>query len=383
MAVTADPRQEAAFRALPRKLGLDAIVAMSPESFTGVSGVKIETMTSIRPRQAFAILPAAGEPELLVCSIERTWTASQSWIPTINTYVEFVQHPMDMLAERLTALGATHGRVGIDADYLPMASYQRLMQLLPGLQLVDSSAEIGAIRVIKTPTQIAVLEHAARGTHRAALEAMQASRLGDTEITMVQRIADGMIRYGADMALFLYLLTGDRTTTSHGKPSDRRINESEIIRFDVGGVYGAFASDFARTYSTGNPTALQRQTYAALRQVQGSAIDAIRPGAVAEDIWALCRDEYARHGIAFRMPLVGHSLGLEIHENPILRPGEKTRLAPGMVLNVEVSTSDATNTYYHTEDLLVVTEDGYRLLTLGLAPPEIPVIGTVVTPALA
>jgi Xaa-Pro aminopeptidase len=370
-----DPTREAAFRKLPEKLGLKAIVAVSPESFTGVSGAKIETMVSIRPRQAFAIIPAIGDPELLVCTIERTWTASQTWISNINTYAEFVQDPIDVLAEKLTNRGITEGCIGIDADYLPLSSYHRLMEHLPHLELVDTSAAVGAIRAIKTADEIHTMEQAARGTHQAALQAMQASKVGDTEITMVQRIADGMIRNGAERALFLYLLSGDRTTVSHGRPSDRVTKESEIVRFDVGGVYGSFYSDFARTYSTGNPTLLQRQTYAALRKVQGMAIDAVRPGVPAEDLWALCRDAYATNGLAFRMPLVGHSLGLEIHETPILRSGEKTKLAPGMVLNIEVSTTDETNTYYHTEDLLVVTQDGHRLLTLGLAPPEIPVIG--------
>jgi Xaa-Pro dipeptidase len=378
MSGKSDVARRAEFLALPEKLGLKALVAMSPESFTGVSGVKIETMVSIRPRQAFAIVPVGGEPELLVCTIERTWTASQTWISNINTYAEFRQDPIDMLADRLTGLGIKSGRIGIDGDYLPLTSYLRLAERLPSLEMVDTSAEVGAIRAIKTADEIDVMERAVRGTHQAALEAMQASKVGDTEIAMVQRIADGMIRNGAERALFLYLLSGDRTTVSHGRPSNRVIKESEIVRFDVGGVYGAFYSDFARTYSTGNPTPLQRQTYAALRRVQGLAIEAIRPGVPAENIWELCRDAFATNDIAFRMPLVGHSLGLELHETPVLRPGEKTKLAPGMVLNIEVSTTDETNTYYHTEDLLVVTDDGHRLLTLGLAPPEIPVIGEAV-----
>lgn len=376
--MTVQPVQEKALRELPRKLGLQAIVAISPENFAGVAGVKIDTMVLIRPRQAFAILPAQGEPELMVCAIERTWTASRSWISTINTYREFLQHPMDMLAERLTALGLAEGRIGIDADYLPLASHQRLMQRLPGLTLVDTSDELAAIRAIKTPAQVAILEEAAKGTHRACLEAMQASRLGDTEIQMVSRIGDGIVRHGAERPFFLYLLSGDRTTVSHGLPSDRKLQESEIIRFDVGGNYGAFLSDFARTYSSGKPTDLQRRTYAALHAVQRAAIAAVQPGVPAEEIYALCAREYAKHGLTFRMGLVGHSLGVELHESPVLRPGEAAPLLPGMVLNIEVSVMDEANTYYHLEDLLVVTETGHRLLTLGLAPPEIPCIGEAV-----
>lgn len=378
MATRIDPAREAELRGLPAKLGLDAIVAISPENFAGVADAKIDTMVLIRPRQAFALLPARGEPELMVCAIERSWTASQSWIQTINTYREFINDPMDMLAERLTALGIGSGRIGIDGDFLPLASYQHLMSRLPGLKVVDTSAALTEIRAIKTPAQIAILEAAAKGTHRATLDAMQASRIGDTELEMVKRIGDGILASGAERSFFLYLLSGDRTAISHGLPSDRKLKESEIIRFDVGGNYGIFSSDFARTYSSGNPTALQRQTYRSLREIEEIAINAVKPGVPAESVWEICRDEYAKRGLTFRMGLVGHSLGVELHEAPVLRPGEKIPLRPGMVLNVECSVMDELGTYYHLEDLLVVTEGGYRLLTLGLAPHEIPCIGEVV-----
>jgi Xaa-Pro aminopeptidase len=378
MPIPADPVQEKTLRELPRRLGLDAVVAISPENFAGVAGVKIDTQILIRPRQAFAILPAQGEPELMVCAIERTWTASQSWIETIHTYREFLNHPMDMLADRLEALGIGSGRIGIDADFLPLASYQHLMRRLPGLTLVDTHDEVTAIRAIKTPRQIDILERAAMGTHRATLDAMQATRLGDTELEMVGRIGDGIARSGAEKPFFLYLLSGDRTAISHGLPSDRKLKESEIIRFDVGGIYGAFCSDFARTYSSGNPTPLQRRTYAALCEVEAMAIEAVKPGVPAEAIYNLCRDEYPRHGLTFRMGLVGHSLGVELHEKPVMRPGETRPLLPNMVLNVECSVLDEEGTYYHVEDLIVVTETGHRLLTLGLPPREIPVIGEAV-----
>jgi Xaa-Pro aminopeptidase len=63
----------------------------------------------------------------------------------------------------------------------------------------------------------------------------------------------------------------------------------------------------------------------------------------------------------------------------MLRPGDKTPLTPGMVINIEPGTRDEQGSMYHTEDLLVVTEDGFRLLTLGFAPRELPVIGQTIS----
>ena len=83
-----------------------------------------------------------------------------------------------------------------------------------------------------------------------------------------------------------------------------------------------------------------------------------------------------RRGIPARgnRPTRAHGFGIELHEDPMLRPGDKTVLKEGMVFNVEPFGFDKDGIGYHLEDLMVVTESGNRLLTHGLAPTEIPVI---------
>jgi hypothetical protein len=78
----------------------------------------------------------------------------------------------------------------------------------------------------------------------------------------------------------------------------------------------------------------------------------------------------------FRLMGADAEHGLELHEPPMMRPGEQTLLQPGMVINIEPMLRDsATGLLMHTEDLVEVTETGARVLTLGLAPDEIPFIG--------
>lgn len=361
--------------ALPGRLGLDAVVAMSPENFCYAAGVFIITVGLIRPRQAYAIIPAKGDPLTVVCSIERNLTQNESWIKTIRTYTEFVDHPIDALTEALKELGLEKGKIGLDLDYLPLTSYQRLAANLPGLSLVNTTEDIARIRVIKTPAEIGFMERATRQTHRAAIDAMAASRLGDSEQTIAGRIAANILANGADGTKFICFSSGPRTAQAHAHATERVPQESEIIRFDIGGTYGAWSSDFARTYSTGNPSRLQRETYRKLWDIHTSTIDMVRPGVTAEEIFYFSREIYKKHGLPAHQALVGHSFGIELHENPVLRPGDKTRIEPGMVLNIEPSVFDAERSCYHIEDLLVVTDNGSRLLTLGLPPQELPVLG--------
>ena len=359
---------------LPAQLGLDAIVMMSPENFAYASGTNIITVRLIRPRHGYVLVDSKGA-ELIVCSIEKTLAESESWIRDLVVYTEFVDVPVEVLAERLKAHGISSGRIGIDLDYLPKADFDRLAQLLPGVEWVNTTEEVAKIRAVKTASEVDKLKAATIATHQAVLEAMAASKLGDTESEMAGRIMQGMLDRGADGILFICFASGDRTNQPHAHATSRVPKASEIIRFDVGATWGPWASDFARTYSTGAPSQLQKDTYRKLSEIQQETIDFIRPGVTAEAIFDVCKQGYAKRGLKFHMPHIGHSFGLELHESPMLRPGEKTVIAEGMVLNIEPMVIDEENNAYHIEDLVEVRADGNRLLTLGLAPREIPVIG--------
>jgi len=363
-------------KGLPQSAGVDVVVGLSPENFAYLAESWIFTTRTLPPRQAIALIFAAGDPVVLVCNIERSHPEEESWVRDIRTYVEFAEHPMDALAAILSERGVAKGRIGVDLQFLPQASFQRLSQLLPEAQFIDTTDIVAELRAIKSEREIAVLEHASLGTHKAALDAMAASRPGDSEKVMADRLLFNMINNGADGTTFLVFGSGPRSGMAHALPTGRVPGPSEIIRFDFGGSYGQWQSDFARTYSTGDPTAAQQQTYAALRRAQADTIGIIRPGIAAEDVFFACRDAFRKHGLDFIMPHVGHGFGIELHETPMLRPGNKTALAPGMVLNVEPLTLDEQRSGYQLEDLVLVTPQGFRLLTLGLAPVEIPVIGS-------
>ena len=185
-----------ALKGLAAASDLDAIVAMSPENFAYATGAYIMTVRDVRPRQAFAVLPAKGEPAALVCSIERQQMQVESWIKDIRVYTEFVDDPVDAVVALLKEKGITSGRIGIDLDYLPVNSHARFQKLLPDLKLVDANPRISGIRSIKLPDEVAYLEKTTKQTHKAILDAMSAAKLGETERVMANRIATGIINNG-------------------------------------------------------------------------------------------------------------------------------------------------------------------------------------------
>jgi Xaa-Pro dipeptidase len=373
--MSSDSIHEQRMRRLPAAWGLDAVVAMSPENFPFVSSANITTLSHLRPRHAYAVLLANADPMLVVCTIERRTAVGESWIKHVVTYQEFIEIPVEALAAQLRASGVASGSIGIDLEYLPATSFEQLKAALPKARFVNTTEMIAAVRSVKTPTEIEQLSAAAKGTHRATLAAMSSAKPGDSERDIARRIVDGMMANGANGTLFLVFGAGKRTATTHAVASGYVPQPGDIVRFDVGGHFGSFFSDFARTYSAGDPTPMQRDVYRALARIQAETIGEIQVGMTGEDVFYSCRDACARAGLDFSMPHIGHSFGYELHEAPMLRPGEKLTLKEGMTFNVEPFVFDEIGAGYHLEDLILVGSKGASVLTLGLAPPEIPSMG--------
>lgn len=355
--------------------GLAAIVCMSPENFTYVAGAYITTLKTIRPRQAFVVIPRRGEPVSIVCGIEESLVRAEGWIRDVRAYTEFIQDPLDVLVDVLKEKGLDSEQIGFDLAYLPVVSHERLMSQVPNLHMVDTTEGVAAIRAVKTEAEVQYIERTTRQTHRAIVESLAQSKVGETDQVIANRIIKKMFDAGAQGVQHLHLASGERTPLVHNAPSSDATRESQILRLDVGGTYGPYASDVARTYSTGRPSAMHKDVYRALCKVQAETIGQMKPGLPAEDLYFSCKEAFEKLGLPCTLPHVGHSFGIEAHENPMIRPGDRTRLKPGMVINIEPMTRDSDGNLYHTEDLVLITDDGYRLLTYGLAPAEIPEMG--------
>jgi len=349
---------------------------MSAANFAAIGNSYVFTIKEIPARQAFIILTREGHARMILCSIEQPSVSTETWIDDIHGYQEFEEDPIDLLIHTLkTEYGLASAVIGVESDHIPDTSFRRLSEALPDARFVNISPFLAKQRQTKAPAEVERLETACKATHEAIINGMEASTLGESEAIMAARISKGLIDAGAQSLLYMCFASGPRTPQGHALPSERVPVLAEIIRFDVAGRFRGWMSDFARTYSTGNPTPEQQETYRGVWDIQQLMIDAARPGVLAEDIFETTQAAFAERGMRFTMPHVGHGLGIDLHERPFLRPGDRTPLEPGMVLAIEPFYVDESNIAYHLEDIVLVTEGTPRLLSLGLAPREIPIIG--------
>jgi Xaa-Pro aminopeptidase len=123
-------------------------------------------------------------------------------------------------------------------------------------------------------------------------------------------------------------------------------------------------ADVARTGVVGEATVEQQEIFANVRAVQDTVVAMIEPNRPAHDLYRAADREFARSGLPFAMPHVGHGIGVGLHEPPLLEPANATPLRPGMVLCIEpLAVIESRREGYHTEDLVVVTDDGHKRLT--------------------
>lgn len=363
------------FREVFKRSGLDAVVASSLENVFYTSGAQIETQRRLRDRPVFSILTANDEQSLVVCDIEESLARSQTWVADVHVYVEFAQSPTEALAEVLRARGLADKRIGLERRHLHVAYYEELREFLPGAEFVGFDAEFDEIRAIKTAEEVRRLTEAAAATDRAYLRAWGESREGDQERTIARRMMDAVLDLGADSIRFLTFGAGENNKHAHNKPSDRRVKRGDLVRCDFGAYFGAYTSDLARMGVVGEAKPRHVELYHLIRDIERAAIQFMKPGVRACDVYDFCVTEFGKNGIRLSLPHVGHGqLVGGGHENPILHPFNQQQLLPGMALYLELFYVDREEDAFHLEDLVHITESGPKLLSTQMNTDELFVI---------
>jgi Xaa-Pro dipeptidase len=361
---TSRVEQRARLASVMERLNLGAVVITSYQGVSYYAGTNIITQVALPERLEFFILFGDGSPALLLCNIETGMAKSQTDITDVSEYVEFLDEPAAALANLLTERGNVTGRIGIESRRLHAEAYEHLTSALPQVEFVSIDGEVERTQSVKTSSEIEMLRHAAQTTLQAVLDAAAKAKPGDSELAVCSDICSQLMTNGGIYG-FMVFGAGPRALGAHVEATSHPLQEGEIWRIDLGArFFDVINSDLARVGIVGEPSSRQTEVMAALHAIQHAGFETIEPGRPAREVFAAVKGEYARQGLPFSMPHVGHGLGIGLHEAPILEPANDSLLEPGMVLNVEPMVVLADDgECYHTEDLALVTKDGYELLT--------------------
>jgi Xaa-Pro aminopeptidase len=268
---------------------------------------------------------------------------------------------VEALAAALEARGLARATVGYDERGLSAAALDDLRSRLPRLELRPADALFTRIRAVKTPEEVARLEAAVALTEEAVRAAVAVARPGVTE-TEVIREFDRTIASGGGRPLFTQIYFGRRGSLGQQPVTSGVLARGDIIRFDVGCVLRGYCSDIARNVVLGDPGERLRRLHAATVAAQDEALAALVPGTRASEVFRLGVEAARRTIRGYDRHHIGHGVGLEVYEMPLLGPNDHTMVEAGMTLEVETPYYEIGSAGLQPEDTVVVTDGAPRIL---------------------
>lgn len=279
------------------------------------------------------------------------------WLDTCNMWKGAEE------VKSLQALGRRWRRIGYEG-LISAARYIRLTEAMPSAAFVDVAGELAELRSVKTPDEIARLCAAEAVNDRVWVETCRRAHPGMTEKAIQRVVRALMNEFGDGEAFETIVCAGANAAECHHVPDATVWNKGEPLLVDLGIKLNGFCSDMTRNIVPARPSPLYRKIYRLVLRANRAAIAAVRPGAVCGRIDKVARDIIADagYGAAFGHSL-GHGVGLEIHEAPSFAPKQKTVLKPGMLITVEPGVYLPGKLGVRIEDLVLVTEDGCKVLS--------------------
>ena len=337
----------------------DAVMVVSPENVPYYSGFYNMDIRIIPERIHIVVWPREGDPAFIVTERRAsTLLPGDTFIKDVVTYQGEGPDSMRALADVLTDRGVAQGKIGFEGRNFPAGHYQELMRRLPNLQMEDAFSFLESVRLIKTPAEFELIEKLAGWTTAAIDTAFEAARPGDTERSIAARMQFELLKNGAEMINAPVFGAGRRSGSFHPLPSDTPVENGMIVTTDFGGFRDGYLSDVARTAVMGKATDQQRDTYARVSEAKHRIVDYIKPGILASEVANFGRQAYTDVGLEFKWAIIGHSIGMGIHESPQIYPWVDEPILPGMVMMIELGYHNHPDDSFHLEDLVLITENG-------------------------
>lgn len=320
---------------LMREQGVAALLIEPGSSliyFTGVRWSRSERLTC-------AIIPADGEIGIVTPFFEEpSVRESLAVTADVRTWQEH-EDPLALVAGWLKDRKLGTGVIGIEETNRYFI-VDGLARNLPSATLKNGASVVRGCRMIKSPAEIALMQHATDITMSAYRYAIPKVEAGMRPSDIGRMMNQATVALGGDPEFSLVLL-GEASAYPHGSGKPQIVKPGEVVLMDCGCAVEGYQSDVSRTFVFGEPTARQRKVWGEVKRGQAIAFEAAKLGVSAGSVDDAARGYYVGlgYGPDYKLPglshRTGHGIGLDGHEPVNLVRGEMTRLAPGMCFSDE------------------------------------------------
>lgn len=263
-------------------------------------------------------------------------------------------------------------RGGETLSFLLYSDFLELKRLFPNATFVSAEELLYSLRAIKNEEEIKNHQIAANIAIEAIEKVIPLIKPGITESEIAAEIEYFMRKKGADIAFNTIVASGKNSADPHHLTKNIAIEKESLIIIDLGAKYNYQVSDMTWTLYLGdNPSSEVKKMYSVVKEAHDRAIESIKPGVEGWQVDRVAREYIYSQGYKeehFKHS-TGHPIGIDVHGiGPILGEKEKSKrtllkLVPGMIVTVEPGVYVETVGGVRIEDDILVTKDGYRVLT--------------------
>ena len=343
-------------------------------------------------QNGFLYMPAEGEPLLL---IKKFYPRAKKESPLgqiheIRSFKEIPERILDFY-------GAPPKVLGFELDVLPVNYFNKLKILFPESQITDAAPLILETRMIKSDWEIEQMENTA-DLSRKTFEYMRANiRPGISEMefagmyeTYSRKLGHGALlrirdflaegypwhvlsgKSGGMVGLLDSPMSGEGTSAAFPcGAGNKLLAPNEPIMIDIGAVLNGYHIDETRMFAIGSMPERAMKACEAVIEIRKGVLERVKPGATFDELYQFSvaraktlgyEDQYLGPP-DYKVSFLGHGLGLELVEPPFIAKGRKGELKPGMTFAIEPKIIFEHEFAAGIEDVFLVTDTGYRLLS--------------------
>jgi Xaa-Pro dipeptidase len=281
----------------------------------------------------------------------------EAWVREVAVDGPRSENAFEALCQAIERAGLSTAAVGVDERGPTPDLLSRLKERFPGMRVEPAFTLFRQIRAVKTEDELDRLRIALRGGEQGILAVGEAAKAGVTELEMAQEARVAMTLAGC-LPLWATVRFG-RNMAFGVTPTDTQLRKGDYIFFDVGCTYQGYRSDIGRVYSYGEPSQKLRQIYDATKAGQSRAFELLTPGRPVVEVFNGAVERVREAGIPhYKRHHVGHGIGIEWYDQPVLTATSTWSIELGMVFEVETPYYELGFGGSMIEDFVVVGETG-------------------------
>lgn len=340
---------------------LDAAYISDPMTINYLTGFYSDPVE----RVLALLLFSDHDPFLFAPALEVEAIKDTGWQYPVYDYLDHEQ-PFKMIADHIHTLAGTPVNWGIEGDSLTVDRLRSLESVLPNAKFnTDLSPLIAKMRMIKSDDEIAKLNEAGKWADFAFKVGFEAVQVGKTEQQVAAELEYALKQHGINKMSFDTLVqAGPHAAEPHGATSTNKIENNQLVLFDLGTVFEGYISDASRTVAVGTLNDKQQEIYKVCLEAQLAAQDAAKPGITAEELDKVARNIISKAGYGeYFIHRLGHGMGSSEHEFPSIMEGNSLELQPGMCFSIEPGIYIPGFAGVRIEDCVHITESGCEPFT--------------------